>query len=185
MVQPLHTPSVSVTPIDRYRSFNQTQSRFDAPKQSRKRGVVLSQQGWQKLVQAEVLHDRFGKRYTHEQLSERSLLDVRTISRILSCEVKVDKSTLRTFFRAFNLQLNENDYTTPTGNATDNQTILQLSTHSPSVAQATGAVSQPISIAPELMPLVEELLQLKQRMVEDYDRFFHRLGLEEQLATDR
>ena len=100
MSQPLRTPSVSVTPIDRYRfpgkrqvessqdvlspqlSQPITPSRFDTPKQSRKRGVVLSQQGWQKLVQAEVLHDKFGKRYTHEQLSERSLLDVRTISRI-------------------------------------------------------------------------------------------------------
>ena len=79
----------------------------------RRRGVVLTQQGWQKMMQAGVLYDDFGKRYTFEELSERSLLDARTVSRILSCEVKVDKRTLKTFFQAFNLQLETGDYTVP------------------------------------------------------------------------
>jgi hypothetical protein len=73
--------------------------------------MVLSEQGRQKLAQANVLHDEFGNRYSYERLSERSLLDKRTVSRILSCEVKVDKRTLKIFFAAFGLRLDENDYT--------------------------------------------------------------------------
>jgi hypothetical protein len=42
----------------------------------RNRGVMLSQQGWQKLTQAGVLHDPWGNRYSYETLSERSLLNV-------------------------------------------------------------------------------------------------------------
>ncbi len=90
---------------------NQPQPSFR--NKSRKRGVVLTQAGWQKLKQAGVLYDDFGKRYTHEELSERSLLDARTISRVISCEVKVDKRTLVAFFRAFELPLESRDYTTP------------------------------------------------------------------------
>ncbi|MBM0744405.1 hypothetical protein JOY44_22800 [Phormidium sp. CLA17] len=56
------------------------------------------------------MHNEFGQRFTYEQLSERSLLDMRTVSRLLSCEVKVDKNTLETFFRAFNLSLEADDY---------------------------------------------------------------------------
>ncbi|MBD3885625.1 hypothetical protein IFO70_28315 [Phormidium tenue FACHB-886] len=88
-----------------------SQSHLLSAKRSRNRGMVLSCQGWQKLMQAGVLYDKFGNRYTYEQLSERSFLDERTVSRLLSCEVKVDKRTLRTFFRAFNLILESGDYT--------------------------------------------------------------------------
>lgn len=49
-------------------------------------------------MQAGVLYNDFGERYTFEELSDRSLLDARTVSRILSCEVKVDKRTFRSFF---------------------------------------------------------------------------------------
>ncbi|HEY9623640.1 MAG TPA: hypothetical protein V6C78_25000, partial [Crinalium sp.] len=91
--------------------LNSTSSLTSSPaKATRKRGVILTQQGWQKLQQAGVLHDNFGKRYTHEELSERSLLDARTVSRVLSCEVKVDKGTLKTFFQAFHLPLEAGDY---------------------------------------------------------------------------
>lgn len=79
----------------------------------RRRGVVLTQQGWQKLDQAGMLCDKYGNRFTYEQLSERSLLDNRTVSRILSCETKVDKRTLKIFFEAFNLRLDVDDYTAP------------------------------------------------------------------------
>lgn len=44
-------------------------------KGKRRRGVVLTRQGWQKLDQAGVLCDKLGNRYTLEQLSERALLD--------------------------------------------------------------------------------------------------------------
>jgi hypothetical protein len=67
-------------------------------KRSRNRGVILSQRGWHKLKQTGALYDRWGNRYTYELLAERSLLDTRTVSRILGHEVKVDKRTLKIFF---------------------------------------------------------------------------------------
>ncbi|HEY9664766.1 MAG TPA: hypothetical protein V6C65_40525, partial [Allocoleopsis sp.] len=145
-------------------------SQSDTPKRNRNRGVILSQKGWQKLVQAEVLHDQFGRRYTHEQLSERSLLDVRTISRLLSCEVKVDKSTMRTFFRAFDLQLDVDDYITPIDNEM-----------SESMTQESHTLSTDITsvVAPELIPLVEEVIQLKQHLIEECDRLLNRLGIDD------
>jgi hypothetical protein len=82
-------------------------------KSHRRRGIILTEQGWQKLLQAGALYDEFGRRYTYEELGERSLLDPRTISRILSRKVKVDKRTLQTFFEAFNLQLEPVDYKIP------------------------------------------------------------------------
>ena len=82
-------------------------------KSNRRRGAILTEQGWQKLQQAGVLYDEFGKRYTYEELSEQTQLDPRTVSRIVSCEVKVDKRTLKTFFHAFKLQLESGDYTAP------------------------------------------------------------------------
>src|SRR5579883_1968636 len=78
----------------------------------RNRGVMLSQQGWQKLTQAGVLHNQWGSRYSYETLSERSLLNERTVSRILSGDVRVDKRSLKIFFAAFGLQLNRDDYLT-------------------------------------------------------------------------
>ena len=78
----------------------------------RHRGVMLSKQGWQKLTQAGILYNQWGDRCSYEKLSERSLLNERTISRILSCEVRVDKRTLKIFFAAFGLQLDSDDYTT-------------------------------------------------------------------------
>lgn len=66
-------------------------------------------------MQAGVLYDESGYRYTYEQLSERSHLDERTVSRLLSCEAKVDKRTLKTFFQAFNLSLEAGDYLSHSG----------------------------------------------------------------------
>ncbi len=63
----------------------------DSRQRHRNRGVMLSEQGWQTLTRAGVLHDQWGNRYTYETLSERSRLNDRTVSRILSREVRVDK----------------------------------------------------------------------------------------------
>lgn len=80
---------------------------------SRRRGIILTEHGWQKLLQAEVLCNQHGERYTYEAIGERTLLDPRTISRILSRDVGVDRRTLKIFFTAFNLQLEPGDYTIP------------------------------------------------------------------------
>lgn len=117
--------AVSELLIDPYRASNivELSPRF---KGKRRRGVVLSQQGWQKLEQAGVLCDRYGSRYTYEQLGERSLLDNRTVSRILSCETKVDKRTLKIFFEAFNLHLDSGDYAAPESQESLASTLTDL-----------------------------------------------------------
>ncbi|HEY9625610.1 MAG TPA: hypothetical protein V6C78_35145 [Crinalium sp.] len=99
-------------------------------------------------------------------MSERSHLDERTVSRLLSCEVRVDKNTLRNFFRAFNLLLEVGDYITGKSERTDDIT--------PASSTFATVTIQRV----EFEQIVEELTQLKQRLRE-YDRLFHRLGLKE------
>ncbi|WP_036479414.1 hypothetical protein [Myxosarcina sp. GI1] len=122
-------------------------------KSKRQRGVVLTEQGWQKLVRAGVLCDEFDRRYTYEELSERSLLDSRTVSRILSCEVKVDKRTLKAFFQAFNLSLEANDYTRPTKPKSDpgSKRIVNFA-YAPSLSAATAKASLSVEELAELLP---------------------------------
>jgi transcriptional regulator with XRE-family HTH domain len=169
MTQPTHTQPASIASREVYRwqqRLDQIQPHLTSTKRSRNRGVLLSQQGWQKLIQAGVLYNEFGQRYTYEQLSARSFLDTRTISRLLSGEVRVDKSTLKTFFRVFNLSLEANDYIS-FQNGGMNHGRPDASSHAILTIQRA-----------EFEQLVEELRQLKQR-VREYDRLLHRLGLSE------
>ncbi|XGV97303.1 MAG: hypothetical protein ACAF41_31860 [Leptolyngbya sp. BL-A-14] len=116
------------------------------------------------------MHNEFGERFSYGELSERSRLDTRTISRLLSCEVKVDRGTIKTFFRAFNLTLETDDYVT-VKNVKANTTLVNnapLATSSPSTALAVQKN--------ELEQIFEEVNQLKQRLKE-YDRLFRQLGM--------
>ncbi|UBF29962.1 DUF4423 domain-containing protein (plasmid) [Kovacikia minuta CCNUW1] len=160
------TPILSMDDYSRKHNLSQARSHPLPAKRGRARGVVLSDQGWQKLMQAGVLYTDMGERHTYEQLSERSQLDERTVSRLLSCEVRVDKSTLRSFFRAFNLSLEADDYI-PCRNERTNDLTPVPSTF------ATVAIQRA-----EFEQIVEELAQLKRRLRE-YDRLFHHLGLSE------
>ena len=85
-------------------------------KQRRKRGVILTPQGLEKLQNArsesEYEHN-FGERYTYEKLSEITYLDINTIKRVLKCKEGVDKRTLERFFIGFDLKLSDDYYTTP------------------------------------------------------------------------
>lgn len=114
----------------------------------RRRGVVLTQKGLQKLIQSNALCDRYGNRYSYEILAGFSQLDPRTVSRILSCETKIDKRTLKIFFNAFNLHLELEDYTIPESDPTPN------------------AIS------------TDELMQLKQRILQDYNRLLNLINLD-------
>lgn len=84
--------------------------------QKRKRGVTLTDSGWNKLeknrVKAEKKH-KLGSRYTLEELSEYTNLDLNTIKRILGCREGVDKRSLERLFLAFDLKLKESDYCFP------------------------------------------------------------------------
>lgn len=134
---------------------------------NRNRGVVLSKQGWQKLTQAGVIHDQWGNRYSYEKLSERSLLNERTVSRILSCEVRVDKRSLKIFFAAFGLQLHGDDYLTAACTP-DAQAITSLSHYlNPTVHRAETTLSH------------QELVELYQRLMQDLRHLSHLLNLDE------
>lgn len=159
-------PIISIEGYSCKQNVNQSKSHHAPVKCSRTRCVILSYQGWQKLMQAGALYNEFNERYTYVQLSERSQLDGRTISRLLSGEIKVDKNTIRSFFRAFNLSLEAGDYST-CGSESTNDMILAPSTYAMVAIQRA-----------EFEQIVAELTQLKQRLGE-YDRLFHRLSLKE------
>ncbi|BAY35845.1 WD-40 repeat-containing protein [Nostoc sp. NIES-2111] len=82
-------------------------------KQRRKRGVILSLPGFQKLQEArqqlEILEND-GARFTIEELSYRTQLAPFTVSKVLAREEGVDKQSLEYFFTAFSLELTSNDY---------------------------------------------------------------------------
>ena len=77
----------------------------------RNRGVVLTAKGWHKLKDKEVLHSEYGDRLSLEKLGERANLDRRTVSKIIGRKQGVDRRTIQLFFEAFDLKLEEEDYT--------------------------------------------------------------------------
>jgi transcriptional regulator with XRE-family HTH domain len=82
-------------------------------KQKRKRGVILTRKGLQKLEQAQAdaaLKDNSSLRYTLEELSDRTQLAVNTVMKIYAGDVGVDRNTLKRYFDAFNLTLEASDY---------------------------------------------------------------------------
>jgi len=86
-------------------------------KQRRRRGVILSLQGLQKLQEAKhqiEIQENDGARFTLEELSYRTQLAPFTVSKVLAREEGVDKQSLEYFFRAFGLELTKSDYCKPT-----------------------------------------------------------------------
>ncbi len=82
-------------------------------KQRRRRGVVLSLPGFQKLQEVKhqvEIRENDGARFTLEELSYRTQLAPFTIAKVLAREEGVDKQTLEYFFRAFGLELTPSDY---------------------------------------------------------------------------
>ncbi len=80
----------------------------------RKRGVILSVQGWQRLEAAKQkseIRENSGNSYTLEELSERTQLSPNTLTRVQRRKVPVDRYTLERYFSAFNLTLSPSDYT--------------------------------------------------------------------------
>ncbi|BAZ48573.1 WD-40 repeat-containing protein [Nostoc sp. NIES-4103] len=83
-------------------------------KQKRKRGLILTPEGLQKLQSAKLnaeLNENYGTRYTLEDLSDRIGINTATISKVLSREGGVDKRTIELFFQAFNIKLEKDCYT--------------------------------------------------------------------------
>lgn len=80
--------------------------------QKRRRGFILSVQGWQRLQAAEFFsasQDNQSKPYTLEQLSERTGLSVRTLTKIRRRQQLVDQPSLTACFAAVGLVLEPDD----------------------------------------------------------------------------
>ncbi|MDJ0507876.1 MAG: AAA-like domain-containing protein [Crocosphaera sp.] len=95
-------------------------------KQRRKRGVILTENGLEKLQNAKneaEFADNHGNRYTLEALSDRTGLGVDTLMKVFACECGVDKQTLKCCFKAFNLTLCEPDFYHPTLSANQKSPI--------------------------------------------------------------
>lgn len=82
----------------------------------RRRGVVLSSQGWQRLRSAEQLlamQDNGGSPYTLDQLCAVTGLSANTLVKARRRQKPVDLTTLDTYFAAFDLTLTTDDYLLP------------------------------------------------------------------------
>jgi WD40 repeat protein len=141
------------------------------PAQKRKRrGVVLSPLGWQRLQEAQeqlAIAANGGYAYTLEQLSELANLSVRSISRLQGCNVAVDRQTLEEFFRAFKLALNEQDYLLP-------EAVLERS------PLLKAAIAPDWGEAPDVSRFYgrnHELVTLSQWVVQDNRRLIALLGI--------
>ncbi|MBD0336818.1 MAG: AAA-like domain-containing protein [Cyanobacteria bacterium Co-bin13] len=87
-----------------------------SPKRKRRRGIILTPEGFKKLQQAKQdaeFTDNRGQRYTLEALSERTGLAVDTLMKIFACEAGVDKQTLKLCYSAFDLTLDPSDFSYP------------------------------------------------------------------------
>lgn len=82
----------------------------------RKRGVIISSEGWQRLNSAKKTSEKEHNQnipYTLEDLNELTGLSPHTLTKVRRRQSPVDKQTLECFFKAFNLELTEQDYTKP------------------------------------------------------------------------
>ena len=82
----------------------------------RQRGVVLTDRGQKRLeaaIAAAQEAEKFGKRFTQAELSERANLSIRTIRKIREGSVPVDESSVKTLFNVFGLELETADYGQP------------------------------------------------------------------------
>lgn len=80
---------------------------------NRRRGVILTPGGLEKLQQAKTdseINEKREKRHTLETLGDRARLDPDTVAKVFACEIGVDKKTLKLCFAIFGLQLEPEDY---------------------------------------------------------------------------
>jgi transcriptional regulator with XRE-family HTH domain len=91
--------------------INQFSESVNSPK--RKRGVILSSQGWQRLQAAEHLlavRENGADPFTLEQLSDLTGLSSKTVTKVRHREKPVDQITLQSYFQGFRLTLSPDDY---------------------------------------------------------------------------
>ncbi|NEQ42760.1 MAG: NACHT domain-containing protein [Leptolyngbya sp. SIOISBB] len=82
----------------------------------RQRGVVLTEYGLERLeaaIAAAQNQEKYGKRFTQAELSERANLSIRTIKKIRQGTAPVDQPSVKALFIAFGLELESADYGQP------------------------------------------------------------------------
>jgi WD40 repeat protein/transcriptional regulator with XRE-family HTH domain len=95
---------------------NPSKTRRGSSTSGRVRGVILSPQGWQKfqIAKQQVESDEtWGKRFSQEDISDRTGLSLNTLARIFKRELGVDRQSLEYLFRGFGLELTKADLTSP------------------------------------------------------------------------
>jgi WD40 repeat protein len=149
----------------------------------RRRGVVLTPAGLNKLNVARQnaeQQDNNGDRYTLEDLSDRTQLSIKTITKVLHAEIPVDKQTLDTCFRAFNLTLERSDYHQPVEFGTSVNRIASTSPSSEPSGNWVGDYHVDWGEAPDVCHFYgrqEELKTLTGWIQEDACRLISILGM--------
>jgi WD40 repeat protein/transcriptional regulator with XRE-family HTH domain len=95
---------------------NAKKSKHSRVASARVRGVILSPHGWQRFQAAKQQaesEETWGKRFTQEDLNERTGLSLNTLARIFKRELGVDRQSLEILFQAFGLELTKTDYVSP------------------------------------------------------------------------
>ncbi len=136
----------------------------------RKRGVILTLQGWQKLQNARresEIRQNSGDSYTLEELSEQTGLDIATVVRVQARKQVIDKRTLVRFFKAFDLEVDESNYAKP--NLSSNRSEVVVSSKCQDWGEAVD-----VSV---FYGRTEELLKLKQWVLKDRCRLVALLGM--------
>lgn len=138
---------------------------MDLQKPRRKRGVILTPQGFEKILKAR--GELVVQPNTIEALSELTALSTRTVAKVLERSHLVDKQTLESFFRAFSLELNPSDYFQPESNVDEFE-------------QAISVTREDLRQAPSLSIFygrAQELSQLEQWVVTDGCRMVGLFGI--------
>ncbi len=142
-------------------------------RRSRRRGVILTNQGLQKLQSAKSeseSNENFDKRYSREALGFRMGLDPDTVAKVFACEVGVDKKTLKCCFRAFNLEVEPDDYQLAKPENREIQTAKLAVQNTVDWGEAPDVS--------EFYGRTEELATLKHWIVNDCTRLVTLLGME-------
>ncbi len=142
-------------------------------KAKRNRGVILTLQGWQKFQEAinqVEQQENLGEKFTVWGLSRRTGLDGTTIAKILDCKEGVDLRTLERFLKAFNLELDEDDYTKPNSKPEHVEQKKELVNHEK-------AVWSEMPTVPAFYGRTEELTCLEQWLIHDRCQLVALLGM--------
>lgn len=100
----------------------------------RKRGVILTYRGWQRLQRAQrqsEMQDNNGVPYTLEQIGERTQMSPNTIAKVQRRQAAVDRQSLESYFSTFNLTLNVDDYTQPDYNENESRSSIMVKGYVP------------------------------------------------------